>query len=285
MKIAPKCCTCFCALSAGRHLVTWSKFLHFDSKTLNLSICSPPTPTPHPSFLLFIYLFFFKFWGKSNFWDILFFFPSVFAFLRRVILVLRGVQANRRPTAIRSNDSGSQMRFPTLLTQHPAGRLLVFQFKTRETRPELKSIQYPTIFLDLGHFFSRFRPIFSRFQSFFHLNPSISGTINTGSGQTSDFSSWFGKNLTRSDEISSDLGWIWQDLVAFWRIPVRSISPETNHHSPATRTDESVNVTGRLRVGQKPDLPDPWTALLVPHKVVQLVLQLAYMTTHQRGKL
>ena len=99
------------------------------------------------------YLFIFKFWGKSNFWDILFFFPSVFAFLRRVILVLRGVQANRRPTATRSDDSGSQMRFPTLLTQHPAGRLLVFQFKTRETRPELKSIQYPAIFLDPGHFF------------------------------------------------------------------------------------------------------------------------------------
>ena len=177
------------------------------------------------------------------------------------------------------------MRFSTLLTQHPAGRLLVFQFKTCETRPELKSIQYPTIFLDLGHFFSRFWPIFSRFQSLFHLNPSISGTINTGSGQTSDFSSWFGKNLIGSDEISSDLGWIWQDLVAFWRIPVRSVSPETNHHSPATRTDESVNVTGRLRVGQKPDPPDPWTALLVPHKVVQLVLQLAYMATHQRGKL
>ena len=277
MKIAPKCCTCFCALSAGRHLVTWSKFLHFDSKTLNLSICSPHPP------LLFIY--FFKFWGKSNFWDILFFSPSVFAFLRRVILVLRGVQANRRPTATRSDDSGSQMRFPTLLTQHLAGRLLVFQFKTRETRPELKSIQYPAIFLDPGHFFSRVRPIFSRFQSLFHLNLSISGTINTGSSQTSDFSSWFGKNLTGSDEISSDLGWIWQDLVAFWRIPVRSVSPETNHHSPATRTDESVNVTGWLRVGQKPDLLDPWTALLVPHKVVQLVLQLAYMTTHQRGKL
>ena len=160
MKIAPKCCTCFCALSAGRHLVTWSKFLHFDSKTLNLSICSPPPPPL--LFLLFIYLFL-SFGVNPIFGTYFFFSPSVFAFLRRVILVLRGVQANRRPTATRSDDSGSQMRFPTLLTQHPAGRLLVFQFKTRETRPELKSIQYPAIFLDPGHFFSRFRPIYSRF--------------------------------------------------------------------------------------------------------------------------
>lgn len=64
---------------------------------------------------------------------------------------------------------------------------------------------------------------------------------------------------------------IWRDLAAFRRIPVRSVSPETNHHPPATRTDESVTATGRLRVekpptqtvtgwlrvGQKPDPPDP----------------------------
>ena len=67
---------------------------------------------------------------------------------------------------------------------------------------------------------------------------------------------------------------IWRDLAAFQRIPMRSVSLETNHHLPATRTNESITVTsrlqvekpptqtvmGQLRVGQKPDPPDSWTA-------------------------
>ena len=120
--------------------------------------------------------------------------------------------------------------------------------------------------------FSRFQPIFSRFQPLFHLNPMIFGTINTGSSRTSAFSSWYGRNLAGSDGISSDLGWIlpnpskrseispnpvrsrqiWWDLAAFRRIPVRLVSPETDHHSSVTWTDEFVTVTGQLWVKKPP---------------------------------
>ena len=116
------------------------------------------------------------------------------------------------------------MWFPTLLTWHPAGRLSVFQFKTRETRPKPKSIQYPAIFSRFQPFFqiqplfSRFQHLFSRFRPLFHLNPLIFGIINTESSQTSDFSSRFGKNPIGSDGISPDLGWIWQDLAGFGEI-------------------------------------------------------------------
>ena len=61
----------------------------------------------------------------------------------------------RRPTRRHPvRRPGGRTRFPTLLTRHPAGRLSVFQFKTRETRPEPKFMQYPAIF-------SRFWPPFS----------------------------------------------------------------------------------------------------------------------------
>ena len=63
-----------------------------------------------------------------------------------------------------------------------------------------------------GHFFPDFSTFFSRFRPLFHLNPSISGTINTGPSWTSDFSSQFSRNLIGFDGISLDLGWIWQDL-------------------------------------------------------------------------
>ena len=76
-------------------------------------------------------------------------------------------------------------------------------------------------FLDSTHFFPDFGPFFSRFRSFFHLNSWISGTINTGSSRTSDFSSRFGRNLTGFDGISPDLGWIWQDLAGFGEISPR----------------------------------------------------------------
>ena len=56
---------------------------------------------------------------------------------------------------------------------------------------------------------------------FFHLNPSIFGIINTGFGRTSDFSSQFARNLARSDGISPDLGWIWQDLAGSSEISSR----------------------------------------------------------------
>ena len=76
--------------------------------------------------------------------------------------VSSGVQANRRPaqpvrpTVTRSDDSGGRTRFLTLLTRHPAGQLLVFQFNTRETRPEPKFMQYPPIFPDSSPFSLKF---------------------------------------------------------------------------------------------------------------------------------
>ena len=112
--------------------------------------------------------------------------------------------------------------------RHPTSRLSVFQFKTHETQPELKSIQYQAIFSRFWPLFSRFRPLFSKFRPLFskfrplfHLNPSISSTINTRSSRTSDFSSRFGRNLAVSDGISPDLGWIWKDLAKFGEISPR----------------------------------------------------------------
>ena len=163
----------------------------------------------------------------------------------------RGVQVNRQPaqpvrtTATWSDNSSSWMRFSTLLTRHSASQLSIFQFKTRETWPKPKFIQYLTIFPDSSHFFPNFGPLFP-------LNPSISGTIITGSGQTSDFSSRFVRNLGRSDRISSDLGWIWQDLTGSGKM-----SPHfegfrwDRFHSKPTTTRQRPELTNllMLRIG------------------------------------
>ena len=88
------------------------------------------------------------------------------------------------------------------------------------------------------------------------LDPTGSHRILDGSGKISP-------DLARSRRVSKKSG--------------ESVSPETDHHPSATRTDESVTatgqlrvekpptrtVTGRLLVGQKPDPPNPWTTLLI----------------------
>ena len=66
-------------------------------------------------------------------------------------------------------------------------------------------------------FFSRFWPFFQILTTF-SLTSNIFGTINTRSGQTSDFSSRFARNLAKSDGISPDLVWIWQDLTGSGKI-------------------------------------------------------------------
>ena len=77
------------------------------------------------------------------------------------------------------------------------------------------------LFLFVFFFFSNSSHFFPNFGYFFHLNPSIFGIINTGFGRTSDFSSRFARNLARSDGISPDLGWIWQDLAGSSEISSR----------------------------------------------------------------
>ena len=88
----------------------------------------------------------------------------------------------------------------------------------------------------------------------------------TGSHRILDGSGKISPDLARSHRVSKNSS--------------ESVSHEIDHHPPATRTDESVTATdrlrvekpstrtvmGRLRVGQKPDPPDPWTALLMSHK-------------------
>ena len=121
-------------------------------------------------------------------------------------------------------DASSDLTNPT-----PMSWLSVFNFKTRETQPEQKSIQNLAIF--------------SKFQLLFHLNPSIFGIINTGSGRTSDFH----HDLL---EISPDPMGSHRILDGFGKISLRfgrfwlfSVSLET---------DNLVIVTGQLCVGKLP---------------------------------
>ena len=94
-------------------------------------------------------------------------------------------------------------------------------------------------------------------------------------------------DLTRSHRILDGFGKISLDLGRFRWL---SISPETDSHLPTTRIDELVTITGRLRVGkpltqsctgrlrvgQKPDPPDPQTALIVyiffKKKIIYLIM-------------
>ena len=78
---------------------------------------------------------------------------------------------------------------------------------------------------------------------------------------------------------------------------MKSVSHKTDRHPPVTRTDESITVMGQLRVekpptqtitgwlwvGQKPDPPDPWTALGTSfHRYILLQCQSEYILEHLR---
>ena len=139
----------------------------------------------------------------------------------------RGVHGNRQPTqpirpaATRFDDSGGRTRVPTSLTwpQWVGCRFLISK-PVKPTRTEVHS---------KSSHFSRFRPIF-------HLNLSIFGTINPGSGQTSDFSSWFAKILpdpTGSHRILDGSSKISPDLVRFRRISKHSVDNRV-HLKPTT---------------------------------------------------
>lgn len=78
------------------------------------------------------------------------------------LFLILGVSRQTSDPPNPSDDFGGWTRFSTLLTWHPACRLSIFQFKTSETRPKLKSIQYLAIFF-------RFRPFFQISVIFFQI--------------------------------------------------------------------------------------------------------------------
>ena len=136
------------------------------------------------------------------------------SFTPKRIYRVRGVHGNRQPAATRSDNSGGRMRVSTSLTrsQRVGCRFLISKpMELDLNRSPFKIRQ----FFQIPAIFSKFRPLFSRFRPLFHLNPLIFGIINTESSRTSDFSLRFARNLTGFNEISSDLGWIWQDLTVF----------------------------------------------------------------------
>ena len=148
----------------------------------------------------------------------------------------RTVQKTRRPAqpaATRSEDSGGRTRVPAKLTRPLTGRLSVFGFQTRNTRPE------PIVYA-YRRSITIFRPDLARSSRY----PTKSRPDLDGSGHIS----------ARYRRIRSDF--------------VPGDKPETDE----TRTEKSNQISGsvsgqfflhpshsgRVRIGHK---PDPWTPL------------------------
>ena len=193
------------------------------------------------------------------------------SFTPKRIYRVRGVHGNRQPAATRFDNSGGWMRVPTSLTQPQ--QVGCWFLISKPVKPDLNQSPFKIQqFFQILAIFSRFRPFFSKFRPFFHLNPLIFGTINTESGQTNDFSLRFAR---KSCQIQRDLIGSWLDLARSHR--VLKHSGHNRVHPKPTTTRQQLEPTNPLllpvgyglknyppnlvRVGQKPDPPDPWTAL------------------------
>ena len=164
-----------------------------------------------------------------------------------------GQPARVRPAATRSEDSGGRTRVPAKLTRPLTGRLSVFGFQTRNTRP--KPIVYP-----YRRSITIFRPDPARSSRY----PTKSRPDLNGSGQIS----------VRSRQIQPYFGQISKDPIRFRPDFVPGDKPETDLNQPETdetRTEKSNQISrsvssqffihpphsGRVRVGHKPNPARP----------------------------
>ena len=175
-----------------------------------------------------------------------------------------GQPARVQPASTRSDVSGGRTRVPTKLTRSHAGRLSVFGFQTRDTRPELNPLSFRWSI-------TIFRP-----------NPARSRRYLTKSRPDLDGS---GQISIRSRRIQPYFGQISKDPVRFRPYLAESdqisspvINPKPTRINPKPMKPKPKNPTrspGRFRVNflftrhirvesglnTNPTRPDPWTPL------------------------
>ena len=106
-----------------------------------------------------------------------------------------------RPTATQSDDSSGRTQVLNSLTQPHAGRLLVFPFETRDTRPKSNPFSFRWVI-------TNFQPVSAKSSP----DPSRSGEISPLSNETWARSRQIRLDIDESVQISAWSRQIWPDL-------------------------------------------------------------------------